>query len=246
MVATAAAFTSCPECGVENAIDHNFCKHCGHALKDDLKVYVDLGHGNPERTRDRCLEMVEAYPNDARAHFALGLAYYHLGQAGNAARAFERVIAIDEGFAAAHFHLALCYYRRGNMGECVAAARRAIEHNPASAPAHFRLAIALFHLGKLEEAAQAFRQTLQVDPDYTIALYHLGVILERKNDVEGAIECFERVVEANAGDASAHYHLGMLYGRQGKDCLAMSALSTALRLDPSDEAAAAALQELQR
>ena len=30
------------------------------------------------------------------------------------------------------------------------------------------------------------------------------------------------------------------------DCLAMSALSTALELDPSDEAAAVALQALQR
>jgi len=246
MAAPALAFTSCPECGVENGLDHNFCKHCGHTLKDDLKVYVDLGHGDPERTRDRCLALVKAYPNDARAHFALGLAYYHLGQAGNAARAFQRVIEIDDGFAAAHFHLALCHYRSGKMNECVASARRAIAHNPQSAPAHFRLAIALFHLGKLEEAAHWFRQTLAVDPDYVIALYHLGVIQERLSDVDGAIESFERVVRVNAGDASAHYHLGILYERKGMECLAMSELSTALELDPSDGASAEALQALQR
>ena len=53
-------------------------------------------------------------------------------------------------------------------------------------------------------------------------------------------------MDANPDDASAHYHLGLCYEHQGKDGLAISALSRALELDPSDTAAAAALQELQR
>jgi tetratricopeptide (TPR) repeat protein len=132
------------------------------------------------------------------------------------------------------------------MAECVSESRRAIALNPFSAPAHFRLAIALFHLGKLEEAAQAFEATLGADHEYVIAWYHLGIIRERQDDYDGAIACFEHVVEANPDDASAHYHLGLSYERQGLDALAMSALTRALQLDPSDEAAASALQELQR
>ena len=69
---------------------------------------------------------------------------------------------------------------------------------------------------------------------------------ERQDDYDRAVACFERVVEANPDDASAHYHLGLCYERNGLDALAMSALTTALQLDPSDEAAASALQELQR
>jgi Tfp pilus assembly protein PilF len=44
----------------------------------------------------------------------------------------------------------------------------------------------------------------------------------------------------------AHYHLGLGYKRLGLDALAMSALAEALRLDPSDTAAAEELQSLQR
>jgi Tfp pilus assembly protein PilF len=44
----------------------------------------------------------------------------------------------------------------------------------------------------------------------------------------------------------ARYHLGVTYKRQGLDTLAMSALTEALKLDPSDTAAAGELQDLQR
>ena len=53
-------------------------------------------------------------------------------------------------------------------------------------------------------------------------------------------------MKANPSDASAHYHLGMGYKRQGLEALAMSSLAEALRLDPSDTAAAEELQLLQR
>jgi len=42
------------------------------------------------------------------------------------------------------------------------------------------------------------------------------------------------------------YHLGLGYKRLGLEGLAMSALAEALRLDPSDTAAAEELQSLQR
>ena len=128
---TRADASPCPECGVENA-DHNFCKHCGFALQP-VAVDAALAGNFAERNRDRFLQLIKAYPDNASAHFNLGLAYYHLGQLGNAQRAFQRVIEIDETFSAAHFQLALCFYRRGAMIECVSASRRAIEYNPASA-----------------------------------------------------------------------------------------------------------------
>ena len=64
--------------------------------------------------------------------------------------------------------------------------------------------------------------------------------------IEAAVKCFERVVEANPGDTSAHYHLGLCYEHTGLDGLAITELSRALGLDPSDTAASSALQELQR
>jgi tetratricopeptide (TPR) repeat protein len=74
----------------------------------------------------------------------------------------------------------------------------------------------------------------------------LGLIRERQKSIDDAIRCLEKVIDASPGDASAHYHLGLCYEHQGLDGLAITELSKALELDPSDTAAAAALQELQR
>src|SRR4029450_6337742 len=152
----------CPEGGVEDAGDPNECKKCG--TPPGLDEGGELKLSFAERMRDRCLAMLKSYPENPRAHFDLGLAYYHLGQTGNATRAFERCLQLEDAYPAAHFQLALCHYRRGAMAECAAAARRAIELNPSSAPAHFRLAIALFHQGRLDESARAFEGTVAAAP----------------------------------------------------------------------------------
>ena len=132
------------------------------------------------------------------------------------------------------------------MAECATAARKAIELNPSSAPAHFRLAIALFHQARLDEAARAFERTIAVDPEYVIAWYHLGVIRERQKNVDNAIALLR---EGRGGESRRRVGPlppGPVLRAQGLDGLAISALSRALELDPSDTAAAAALQELQR
>src|SRR5262245_26494834 len=124
-MAARAAGGPCSACGVDNAADHNFCKSCGTPLGLDERG-GELNLNFAERMRDRCLELLKATPDNPRAHFDLGLAYYHLGQTGHATRAFERCIQLEDAYPAAHFQLALCHYRRGAMGECAAAARKAI------------------------------------------------------------------------------------------------------------------------
>src|SRR5262249_25924505 len=109
-------------CGVENAADHNFCKSCGPPLSlAEAGAAPNLN--SAERRRDRCLEPLKANPDNPRAHFDPGLASSPLGQTGNAARAFERCLQLEDAYPAAHFQLSLCHYRRGAMSECAAAAR---------------------------------------------------------------------------------------------------------------------------
>ena len=93
-MATDGRPSPCSECGVENTADSNFCKRCGVPLGASGAKPHSMGVA--ERTRDRCLDLLRANPDNARTHYELGLAYYHLGQAGNATRAFERVVALED------------------------------------------------------------------------------------------------------------------------------------------------------
>src|SRR5215470_16626082 len=116
-MAAPALAGACPECRVENAADHNYCKHCGAPLKA-LAIEHDLGRGTAERTRDRCLTLLKVDPDAAAVHYNLALAYYHLGSTGNAIRAFERAIECEDTYPGVHFQLAVCHYKRGAMAEC--------------------------------------------------------------------------------------------------------------------------------
>jgi tetratricopeptide (TPR) repeat protein len=121
----------CPECGVENAADHNYCKNCGTPLgRDDGS---SLGLNFAERMRDRSLELLRTQPDSARAHFDLGLSYYHLGQTGNATRAFERCLQIEDAYPAAHFQL--CYGHQGLESLAMSSLSRALELDPSDAAA---------------------------------------------------------------------------------------------------------------
>lgn len=151
----------CPECKVENAADHNYCKHCGfplqaHAVERDLRV------GSADKALDRCLLIVKHNPDSPQAYFNLGQAYYHLGQLDEAIAAFQHAVDLDETLAHAHFQLAVTFYRRGRFSECADRCRKALQYNPSSVPALYRLARSLFHLGDLAEAL--FSHALQIDP----------------------------------------------------------------------------------
>ena len=129
---------TCPECKVDNAADHNYCKHCGfplqaHAVERDLRV------GSAEKALERCQLVVQHAPNNAQAHFNLGQAYYHLGRLDEAVGAFQRAVDLDETLAHAHFQLAVTYYRGGRFAECADRCRKALQYNPASVPALYRL-----------------------------------------------------------------------------------------------------------
>ena len=64
----------CPECGVDNADDHNYCKNCGFPLKPGA-LERELSVGLAEKSRDRYRLLIERDPENPVGHFNLGLAF---------------------------------------------------------------------------------------------------------------------------------------------------------------------------
>jgi tetratricopeptide (TPR) repeat protein len=126
---TSSAMTACPDCGVPNAADHNYCKHCGVALKV-ASSDRELAATPAERNLERYRALVDAYPDNATAHFNLGSSYYHLGQVGNAIRAFQRAVQLDDAMPAAHYHLGINYERHGLESLAMSALTRALQLDP--------------------------------------------------------------------------------------------------------------------
>ena len=110
-------------------------------------------------------EEVRNNPDDAMAHFKLGMAYYDGRRVQEAIESFRQSLRINDSghtAAAAWAGLGMCY------GDFVASG-----------------------LGKHQEAIGAFQNALSIDPNMAGAHYGLGLVYVLVNDKNRAIEQYK-------------------------------------------------------
>ncbi len=72
-------------------------------------------------------EAIEINPDDAKAHFLLGGAYYELGRYEEATESYKQAIEIDPDYADAHNNLACRYSLLGNINKALKFLGKAID-----------------------------------------------------------------------------------------------------------------------
>lgn len=113
----------------------------------------------------------------ADRHYAQAFRKLRSGQAGEAARAFDRVIAIFPKHARAHAQRALALAAAGRTGEAVKAARRAAELSPRNHAPLLSLGQIHYDAGAYEEARKAFASAAKLDPENHLLQAYLGLTM---------------------------------------------------------------------
>jgi Flp pilus assembly protein TadD len=155
----------------------------------------------PPAARDEAVvhleEALRLYPDYAKAHNNLGLAYQQMNRLQDALREHAEAARLEPGLAEAHYNLGLDAQGLGRLDEAVAHYRRALQLKPDYAQAHNNLGAALVRLGRFEEAADEFRRALRLTPASVAARENLarldnalGVTRARNGDMEGAVTLF--------------------------------------------------------
>ena len=72
-------------------------------------------------------EEVRKNPDDALAHFGLGLAYDDLGEVKEAIKSYKHAIRIDPNFKEAHYNLACRYSLLGDVSKALKSLGKAID-----------------------------------------------------------------------------------------------------------------------
>lgn len=122
---------------------------------------------------------------------------------------------------------------RGWLEEALKEFKKAIELDPNSSHAHDNLATVYAEKKMYREALDAHLTSLRLDPENPTGHYNLASFLGA-HGLEFAVAEFQHTIELEADYPDAHLNLGLAYADLGRTPEAMTALKTAVELDPTD------------
>lgn len=149
-------------------------------------------------------------------HFNIAAAYINQSKLPEAARHYERAIALNPDYAEALSNLGYVYIQQKKYDQAIERLNKAIDLNPNYAHARNNLGIALKEQGKFDEAIPCFEKALQLKPDFIQAHNNLGLILRYQRKPAEAIEHYMIALGHNPNYIEARNNLGNALRDLGK------------------------------
>jgi tetratricopeptide (TPR) repeat protein len=188
-------------------------------------------------------------PDLSKIYVNLGRTYRQLEQKELMVTAFQRAVTLNPSNPEAHTQLGLSYKAQNNCDQAIFELTQANTLDPHSLEAASNLGITLFQCNHVKEAVPVLQQALKIDP---VSIPPLHTYLARAYIQQGKFD--DAVEEAQKGallppvSADALYWLGQAYearGQSGDQERAKEAYQRALKLDPNNTLASAALKKLE-
>jgi tetratricopeptide (TPR) repeat protein len=142
-------------------------------------------------------QVVERYPDDARAYANLGVALLQIGDTNAAIQALEQAVELAPDNALFRKNLGNTYTDARRYDDAIAQHREAIELEPASAGHHIDLGVAFASSGHLDSAIAEMQAALSRSPNHVLALMNLTLYHGQRQEWMEALEAQIRVADAN-------------------------------------------------
>jgi tetratricopeptide (TPR) repeat protein len=110
-----------------------------------------------------------------------------LSEPDQAAKAYERVLALDANHADAHVNLGRLLHEQKAPAAAEKHYRAALVADPDHETAAFNLGVALEDLGRYTDAIDAYHRAIELDPGNADAHYNIAGIYERRGDKAAAL-----------------------------------------------------------
>jgi len=208
----------------------------------DLLDRVDRP-GNAERAIEHLQAALRADPRFARAHAALGRAFWvkykdttDAAWAEKARDAVQEALRLSPEDADTRLSLSIVYEGRGKPAEALEEVRKSLAIRPNSDEALRQLAYLLVDAGRVEEARDAARRALALRPAYAENHRALGWVEYITGRFAAAAAAYRRQTELQPDNAYAFQMLGTALMMQGDLEGAVQPYREAARLAPDARA----------
>jgi len=139
-----------------------------------------------------------------QAHNNLGYLYLGKGLLDEAAREFQRVIAIEPGYVTGHVNLSAALFRLGRFDGAAAQARQALALDPRNGDAFVNLALAQNASGQSADAQSSLRRALEFDARNPAAHYNLARQYEAGGEAARALDHYRQFLQYAGPDQEAY------------------------------------------
>jgi protein O-GlcNAc transferase len=185
-------------------------------------------------------KVVDLMPNDAEAHYNLGVILKSSGQPAAAVTSYRRAIKLKPDYAEAHSNLGNTLKDLGRLDAAITHYRRALKIQPNSADTHNNLGTALKDLStlnknpaQLDAALASYRQAVALKPDFALAHYNLGNAQKEQGQLDDAVSSYRRAIQINPDFTDAHTNLGSALQDLGQFDAALGSYQRVLELKPN-------------
>lgn len=190
---------------------------------------------------DAARAMTRDFPETMAGWNISGAAARALGQGEEAEASFQRLEALQPGFAGAPYNLALVHEDQGRVEEAIAAYARALRVDPALAQAHNNIGILYNRIGERAKALEHLHRARALRPEMPEVHNSLGNALMNARRLDEARAAFEEALRLRPDFASALYNIGALEESRHQPDAAVAAYERALAIDPDYAIARTAL-----
>jgi tetratricopeptide (TPR) repeat protein len=220
---------------------------------------------------DQAQQVVDAYPDNERAQFILGMAYIFSGDASSGVLTLEEfvdkrrnsnLVKSDMTLQASLYYLGEGYLALGRSDDAIDALTEAVQISPTDADALFQLGNAYLDTDDCERAVEHYSRAVSFVPDFAEAYQGLascykkmemvghehyagGMVAYSLQEYKQALIDLEQATQILPDFGPAYVGLGLVLEELGELDAAKAALEHALILEPESFLAVNSLQRIQ-
>lgn len=190
------------------------------------------------RNRDFATEIsiwadtVEKCPQNARAHYNLGVSLDYAGRTQEAVSHYQTAIQLSPTYPEPYNNLGNALAEHSQIAEALPFLQSAIRLRPTYADAHYNLGNAFLNTNRLAEAADEYQASLRLDPNQPKARNNLGIVFFKTNLLPEAIKELEAAAALSPTFADPHNNLAAVLSQSGRIDEAIAQCEIALQLNP--------------
>jgi tetratricopeptide (TPR) repeat protein len=210
----------------------------------NLEAFVLIALGRLEEASSVITDVLTREPYNKEALFAASEMDIARGRPGDAVTRYREAVRRYPDDRRLLVSLALVLGSLGDTETARSYIDRAIVQHPEDYRVYYYAAYLDAQAGRLGSAIWYTERALAYRPGYGPAFSLLASLRYRSGQYEEASRLADEAISLNRNNISAWYLKGMAYIRMGRNAEAITVLSTASTIDPTDEFVRAALEDL--